>query len=38
MLKQEQHSSWPQHPSCFPESGQGLWEDTEAECIRHSIK
>ena len=38
MLQQEQLSSWPEHPRCFPESFQGLWEDAEAESIHHRIK
>ena len=38
MLKQEQLPSWLQHPGCFSESVQGLWEDTETECVHHCIE
>ena len=38
MLQQEQLASRPEHPRCFSESAQGLWEDAEAESVHHRIE
>jgi len=38
MLEEQQLSSRLQHPCCSSESTQGLWEDTQTECVHHGVR